>query len=89
VKEATPVTVNILDANSDRLHAGGTFGSARYSDGKMRGAAPPACKSHAVLAAPGARASQAKNNLNESNVVAQQLQALRAKLDAALAPRLK
>jgi cell division protein ZapA len=33
---------------------------------------------------------QAKNNSeSQSNVVAQQLQALRAKLDAALAPRLK
>jgi cell division protein ZapA len=100
VSEATPVTVNILDREfligCTPEERPGLLAAASYLDGKMRevrGATRMQSVDRiAVLAALNMAHEllQAKNNSeSQSNVVAQQLQALRAKLDAALAPRLK
>jgi cell division protein ZapA len=100
VSEATPVTVNILDREfligCTPEERPGLLAAASYLDGKMRevrGASRMQSVDRiAVLAALNMAHEllQAKNNSeSQSNVVAQQLQALRAKLDAALAPRLK
>jgi cell division protein ZapA len=100
VSEATPVTVNILDREfligCTPEERAGLLAAASYLDGKMRevrGASrTQSIDRVAVLAALNMAHEllQAKNNSeSQSNVVAQQLQVLRAKLDAALAPRLK
>jgi cell division protein ZapA len=100
VSEATPVTVNILDREfligCTPEERPGLLAAASYLDGKMRevrGASRTQSVDRiAVLAALNMAHEllQAKNNSeSQSNVVAQHLQALRAKLDAALAPRLK
>ncbi len=100
MSEATPVTVNILDREfligCTPEERPGLLAAASYLDGKMRevrGASRMQSVDRiAVLAALNMAHEllQAKNNSeSQSNVVAQQLQALRAKLDAALAPRLK
>ena len=100
MSEATPVTVNILDREfligCTPEERPGLLAAASYLDGKMRevrGATRMQSVDRiAVLAALNMAHEllQAKNNSeSQSNVVAQQLQALRAKLDAALAPRLK
>ena len=100
MSEATPVTVNILDREfligCTPEERAGLLAAASYLDGKMRevrGASrTQSIDRVAVLAALNMAHEllQAKNNSeSQSNVVAQQLQVLRAKLDAALAPRLK
>ncbi len=100
MSEATPVTVNILDREfligCTPEERPGLIAAANYLDGKMRevrGASRMQSVDRiAVLAALNMAHEllQAKNQSeSQSNVVAQQLQALRAKLDAALAPRLK
>jgi cell division protein ZapA len=100
VSEATPVTVNILDREfligCTPEERPGLLAAASYLDGKMRevrGASRMQSVDRiAVLAALNMAHEllQSKNNSeSQSNVVAQHLQALRAKLDAALAPRLK
>jgi cell division protein ZapA len=100
VSEAAPVTVNILDREfligCTPEERPGLLAAASYLDGKMRevrGASRMQSVDRiAVLAALNMAHEllQAKNQSeSQSNVVAQQLQALRAKLDAALAPRLK
>jgi cell division protein ZapA len=100
VSEATPVTVNILDREfligCTPEERPGLLAAASYLDGKMRevrGATRMQSVDRiAVLAALNMAHEllQAKTQSeSQSNVVAQQLQAFRAKLDAALAPRLK
>jgi len=100
VSEATPVTINILDREfligCTPEERAGLLAAASYLDGRMRevrGASrTQSIDRVAVLAALNMAHEllQAKNNSeSQSNVVAQQLQVLRAKLDAALAPRLK
>lgn len=100
MSEATPVTVNILDreflVGCTPEERPGLLAAASYLDGKMRevrGASRMQSVDRiAVLAALNMAHEllQAKNNSeSQSTVVAQHLQALRAKLDAALAPRLK
>jgi cell division protein ZapA len=100
VSEATPVTINILDreflVGCTPEERPGLLAAASYLDGKMRevrgSSRTQGVDRIAVLAALNMAHEllQVRNNAeSESNVVAQQLQALRAKLDAALAPRLK
>ena len=100
MSEATPVTVNILDREfligCTPEERAGLLAAASYLDGKMRevrGASrTQSIDRIAVLAALNMAHEllQAKTHSeSQSNVVAQQLQVLRAKLDAALAPRLK
>jgi cell division protein ZapA len=100
VSDAAPVTVNILDREfligCTPEERPGLLAAASYLDGKMRevrGASRMQSVDRiAVLAALNMAHEllQAKTHSeSHSNVVAQQLQALRAKLDAALAPRLK
>ena len=100
MSEASPVAVNILDrefliacAPDERA---GLLAAASYLDGKMRevrGASRTQSVDRvAVLAALNMAhelLQQKQRSESESSVVAQHLQALRAKLDAALAPRLK
>jgi len=100
VSEATPVTVNILDREfligCTPEERAGLLAAASYLDGKMRevrGASRMQSLDRiAVMAALNMAHEllQSKTHSeSQSNVVAQQLQVLRAKLDAALAPRLK
>ena len=100
MSESTPVTVNILDREfligCSADERAGLMAAATYLDGKMRevrnASRLQSVDRIAVLAALNMAHEllQAKNNSeSQSNVVAQQLQVLRAKLDAALAPRLK
>jgi cell division protein ZapA len=100
VSEATPVAVNILDreflVGCTPEERPGLIAAASYLDGKMRevrGASRTLTIDRvAVLAALNMAHEllQARNDSeSRSNVVAQHLQTLRTKLDAALAPRLK
>jgi cell division protein ZapA len=100
VSESTPVAVNILDREfligCTPDERAGLLAAASYLDGKMRevrGASrTQGIDRIAVLAALNMAHEllQARQrNDSETGVVAQHLQALRAKLDAALAPRLK
>jgi cell division protein ZapA len=100
VSEAAPVAINILDREfligCTPEERPGLLAAASYLDGKMRevrGAARmQSIDRIAVLAALNMAHEllQTRNSTeSESNVVAQQLQALRSKLDAALTPRLK
>jgi cell division protein ZapA len=100
VSEATPVAVNILDREfligCTAEERPGLLAAASYLDGKMRevrgSSRTQSMDRIAVLAALNMAHEllQARNaSESHSNVVAQHLQALRAKLDAALAPRLK
>lgn len=100
MSEASPVTINILDREfligCTPEERAGLLAAASYLDGKMRevrGASrTQSIDRIAVLAALNMAHEllQAKNQSeSQSNVVAQQLQVLRTKLDAALAPRLK
>ena len=100
MSEPAPVAVNILDREfligctpEERT---GLLAAAGYLDGKMR-EIRGAGRGHsldriAVMAALNIAhefLQSKQRGDSESGVVAQQLQALRAKLDAALAPRLK
>jgi cell division protein ZapA len=100
VSEAAPVAVNILDREfligCTPEERPGLLAAASYLDGKMRevrGASRMQSVDRiAVLAALNMAHEllQARSESeSRSTVVAQQLQALRSKLDAALAPRLK
>lgn len=100
MSEATPVTVSILDREfligCTPEERAGLLAAASYLDGKMRevrGASrTQSIDRIAVLAALNMAHEllQARNDSeSRTNVVAQQLQVLRAKLDAALAARLK
>jgi len=102
VSEATPVTVNILDREfligCTPEERPGLLAAASYLDGKMRelrGANRSSTQSIdriAVLAALNMAhelLQAKKSNDAESDAVAQHLHALRVKLDAALAHRLK
>ena len=100
MSEATPVTVNILDREfligCTPEERAGLLAAASYLDGKMRevrGASrTQSIDRVAVLAALNMAHEllQAKNNSeSQSNVVAQQLQVLRAKLDGVLATSVK
>jgi cell division protein ZapA len=100
VSEATPVAVNILDREfligCTPEERAGLLAAASYLDGKMRevrGASRAQSVDRiAVLAALNMAhelLQSKQQNESHSNVVAQQLHALRSKLDAALAPRLK
>jgi cell division protein ZapA len=100
VSEASPVAVNILDREfligCTPDERAGLLAAASYLDGKMRevrGASRTQSVDRvAVLAALNMAhelLQQKQRSESESSVVAQHLQALRAKLDAALAPRLK
>ena len=97
---AAPVTVNILDREfligCTPDERAGLLAAASYLDGKMRelrGASrTQSIDRIAILAALNMAHEllQAKERSeSEAGVMAQHLQALRAKLDAALAPRLK
>jgi len=100
VSEATPVAVSILDREfligCTPEERPGLLAAASYLDGKMRemrGASRTQSLDRiAVLAALNMAHElllARSDTESRSNVVAQHLQALRAKLDAALAPRLK
>lgn len=100
MSEASPVAVNILDREfligCTPDERAGLLAAASYLDGKMRevrGASRTQSVDRvAVLAALNMAhelLQQKQRSESESSVVAQHLQALRAKLDAALAPRLK
>jgi len=100
VSESTPVTVNILDREfligCSADERAGLMAAATYLDGKMRevrnASRLQSVDRIAVLAALNMAHEllQAKQRAeSESGVMAQHLQALRTKLDAALAPRLK
>ena len=100
MSEAAPVAVNILDREfligCTPEERPGLLAAASYLDGKMRevrGASRMQSVDRiAVLAALNMAHEllQAKQRSEtETGVMAQHLQALRAKLDAALAPRLK
>jgi cell division protein ZapA len=100
VSEPTPVAVNILDREfligCTAEERSGLLAAASYLDGKMRevrgSSRTQSMDRIAVLAALNMAHEllQARNATeSQSNVVAQHLQALRAKLDAALPPRLK
>ena len=98
---ATPVAVNILDreflVGCTPEERPGLIAAATYLDGKMREVRGASRSTQsvdriAILAALNMAHEllQARQHSeSQSNVVAQQLQALRTKLDAALAPRLK
>ncbi|HET7063651.1 MAG TPA: cell division protein ZapA [Rudaea sp.] len=100
MSEATPVAVNILDREfligCTAEERAGLIAAAGYLDGKMRevrgSSRTQGLDRIAVMAALNIAHEllQARQNLeSESGVLAQHLQAMRAKLDAALAPRLK
>jgi cell division protein ZapA len=100
VSEATPVAVTILDREfligctaEERV---GLIAAAGYLDGKMRevrgSSRTQGLDRIAVMAALNIAHEllQARqNNESDSGALAQHLQAMRTKLDAALAPRLK
>ena len=100
MSEATPVAVNILDREfligCTADERAGLIAAAAYLDGKMRevrgSSRTQSLDRVAVLAALNIAHEmlQARqNNESESGTLAQHLQAMRTKLDAALAPRLK
>ena len=100
MSDATPVSVTILDREfligCTPEERPGLIAAASYLDGKMREvrgiSRTQGVDRIAVLAALNMAHEllQAKqHNESESTAVAQHLQALRSKLDAALAPRLK
>jgi cell division protein ZapA len=100
VSEATPVAVNILDREfligCTAEERAGLIAAASYLDGKMRevrgSSRTQGLDRIAVMTALNIAHEllQARKSVeSESGVLAQQLQAMRAKLDAALAPRLK
>jgi len=100
VSEATPVAVNILDREfligCTAEERAGLVAAAGYLDGKMRevrgSSRTQGLDRIAVMAALNIAHEllQARqNNESDSGALAQHLQAMRTKLDAALAPRLK
>ena len=100
MSEATPVAVNILDREfligCTAEERAGLIAAAGYLDGKMRevrgSSRTQGLDRIAVMAALNIAHEllQARqNNESESGALAQHLQAMRTKLDAALAPRLK
>ena len=100
MSEATPVTVNILDREfligCTAEERAGLIAAAGYLDGKMRevrgSSRTQGLDRIAVMAALNIAHEllQARqNNESDSGALAQHLQAMRTKLDAALAPRLK
>ena len=100
MSEATPVAVNILDREfligCTAEERAGLIAAAGYLDGKMRevrgSSRTQGVDRIAVMAALNIAHEllQARqNNDSESGALAQHLQAMRTKLDAALAPRLK
>lgn len=100
MSETTPVSVSILDREfligCTAEERAGLIAAASYLDGKMRevrgSSRTQGLDRIAVMAALNIAHEllQARqNNESESGVLAQHLQAMRAKLDAALAPRLK
>ena len=100
MSEATPVAVNILDREfligCTAEERAGLVAAAGYLDGKMRevrgSSRTQGLDRIAVMAALNIAHEllQARQNgESESGALAQHLQAMRAKLDAALAPRLK
>jgi cell division protein ZapA len=100
VSEATPVAVNILDREfligCTAEERAGLIAAAGYLDGKMRevrgSSRTQGLDRIAVMAALNIAHEllQARqNNESDSGALAQHLQAMRTKLDAALAPRLK
>ena len=100
MSDATPVTINILDreflVGCTPEERPGLLAAASYLDGKMRevrgSSRTQSLDRIAVLAALNMAHEllQARSASDQqSGVVAQHLQALRSKLDAALAPRLK
>jgi cell division protein ZapA len=100
VSEATPVAVNILDREfligCTAEERAGLIAAAGYLDGKMRevrgSSRTQGLDRIAVMAALNIAHEllQARqNNESQSGALAQHLQAMRTKLDAALAPRLK
>ena len=100
MSEATPVAVTILDREfligCSAEERAGLIAAAGYLDGKMRevrgSSRTQGLDRIAVMAALNIAHEllQARqNNDSESGALAQHLQAMRTKLDAALAPRLK
>ena len=100
MSEATPVAVNILDREfligCTAEERAGLIAAAGYLDGKMRevrgSSRTQGVDRIAVMAALNIAHEllQARqNNESDSGALAQHLQAMRTKLDAALAPRLK
>lgn len=100
MSEATPVAVNILDREfligCTAEERAGLIAAAGYLDGKMRevrgSSRTQGLDRIAVMAALNIAHEllQARqNNESQSGALAQHLQAMRTKLDAALAPRLK
>jgi len=100
VSEATPVTVNILDREfligCTAEERAGLIAAAGYLDGKMRevrgSSRTQSLDRVAVLAALNIAhelLQVRQSSESESGALAQHLQAMRAKLDAALTPRLK
>ena len=100
MSEATPVAVNILDREfligCTAEERAGLIAAAGYLDGKMRevrgSSRTQGLDRIAVMAALNIAHEllQARqNNESDSGALAQHLQAMRTKLDAALAPRLK
>ena len=100
MSEATPVAVTILDREfligCTAEERAGLIAAAGYLDGKMRevrgSSRTQGLDRIAVMAALNIAHEllQARQNSNsESGALAQHLQAMRTKLDAALAPRLK
>jgi len=100
VSEATPVAVTILDREfligCTAEERAGLIAAAGYLDGKMRevrgSSRTQGLDRIAVMAALNIAHEllQARqNSTSESGALAQHLQAMRTKLDAALAPRLK
>ena len=100
MSEATPVSVSILDREfligCTAEERAGLIAAASYLDGKMRevrgSSRTQGLDRIAVMAALNIAHEllQARqNNESQSGALAQHLQAMRAKLDAALAPRLK
>jgi cell division protein ZapA len=100
VSEATPVTVSILDREfligCTPEERPGLIAAATLLDGKMRevrGASRTQSMDRIAVLAALNMAHELLQSRSESesrsNDVAQHLQALRSKLDAALAPRLK
>ena len=100
MSEATPVAVSILDREfligCTPEERAGLIAAASYLDGKMRevrgSSRTQGLDRIAVMTALNIAHEllQARQNSeSESGVLAQQLQAMRTKLDAALAPRLK
>lgn len=100
MSETTPVAVNILDREfligCTAEERPGLIAAAGYLDGKMRevrgSSRTQGLDRIAVMAALNIAHEllQARqNNESQSGALAQHLQAMRTKLDAALAPRLK